>query len=84
MLERYLPKIKELSLTGFVSINSIVPCLFSSAIVFIVIAGIKKSSTKGKIVKRLLISASLTIKRELEKNHPVISKKITAIMYSIG
>lgn len=50
---KYFPSTSFKSLMGRVRINSIVPLFFSSAKVFMVIAGTRKRNTQGAIIKRV-------------------------------
>ena len=56
------PIMNCLSEIDFVKINSSVPDFFSSAIIFIVIAGIKKNNVQDEIVKKVLRFACPTKK----------------------
>lgn len=79
-----LPSTIWVSVTGVVQRSSIVPERFSSAIVLIVIAGIKNIKINGTTEKIFLIVASFTKKRFVPKNQPVINKKNEIRMYATG
>ena len=81
---RYLPHTTSRVVTGKVIKVSIEPLFFSSAKIRIVIAGIKKLITRGKVSKKERSSA-LSIKKKVDTNViPVYKRKIAHTIYAIG